>query len=267
MGSVTIITIVVGAVLVMAIFGFVWIGYAASLREYKMELDQGKYDIELCHELYLKNHKNNIVKKIGYIMTLIILIILFGLFTTSTIFKPITRNITINGNTALVVKTGSMSAFYNDNLAEDYDKLGYDENLQFAIGDICIFEKQDGEFKIGDVYAYYYKGNLITHRLVGTQEVKDNSGNVVKIYYVFRGDNNPSNDQILVTEDKILYHYTGNKIKAIGNIVLFAQSRLGMWFLLCLLGLIISSDYITHKIQNYNDERLERIGGAVYGQN
>ena len=198
---------------------------------------------------------------------MLILVLLFGLFTTSTIFKSTTRNITINGNTALVVKTGSMSGYCDNELAQEYEKLGYSENLQFAIGDICIFEKTNEDLKIGEVYAYYYKGNLITHRLIGTQEVVDSDGHVVKTNYVFRGDNNPSNDQVLITKDKILYHYTGYKIDKIGNVVLFAQSRLGMWFLICLLALIISSDYITHKIQNYNDERLERIGGVVYGQN
>lgn len=260
MGS-AIITIVVVSTLVLGIFGLAWILYAASLREYKAELDQGRYDIELCHELYRKD-KNHIAKMISYVVFVLLIVFLFGLFLTGMIFRSNNKNITINGNTALVVKTGSMSDFCAEELAEKYKELGYDEKLQFAIGDICLFEETDSDLTIGEVYAYYYKNSLITHRLIGTQEVKDDKGNVVKTYYIFRGDNNPSQDQVLVTKDKILYHYTGNRIPVIGSLILFAQSYLGMWSLVCILGLIISSDFVIRKVQELNNQRLERIGGA-----
>ena len=267
MGSIAIITIVVVAILVVAIFGLTWLGYASTLKEYKMELDQGKYDIELCHELYRKKDKNQIVRTTGYLVLALFIIALLGLFGVGIYFKTINKNVSIGGNTVLVVKTGSMSKFYDDNLAEDYAKLGYDQKLQFAVGDICFFEEIDEELKIGEVYAYYYKGNLITHRLVGTQQVKDNNGNIVKTYYVFRGDNNQSNDQTLLTEDKVLYHYTGIKIPMIGGLILFAQSSTGMWSLICMFGLIISSDYVVRRIKELNDERLRRIGCVVDEQN
>ena len=262
MGS-AIITIVVVAIMVLAIFGLAWLGYASTLKEYKVELDQGKYDIEICHERYKRKEKSHIGRVISYMALALFILVLFGLFVTGIVFKSNGKNFAIDGKTVLVVKSGSMSGFCNDELAEEYKELGYAESLQFKIGDICLFEETNSDLKIGEVYAYSYKGDLITHRLVGTHEVKDNNGNIVKTYYVFRGDNNTSQDQVLITEDKILYHYTGSKIPAIGNLILFAQSKIGMWSLITMFGIIMSSDYVIRKIQELNEERLERIGCAA----
>ena len=110
MGS-AIITIVVVAILVFAIFGLTWLGYATSLHEYKRELDQGKYDIELCHERYKRKNKNHIVNFISYMAFALLMVTLFSLFIMGIVFKSNNKNFSVNGNTALVVKTGSMSGF------------------------------------------------------------------------------------------------------------------------------------------------------------
>ena len=262
MGSITIISIVVVAILAGAIFGLAWLGYSSCLKGYKVELEQGKHDIALCKEQFNNGHKHVVVKAIGYAMTLVLLIALFGLFIIGIVYKSDNRNFSINGNTALVIKSGSMSGYYNNALAEEYEGLGYNKNLQFGIGDICFFEKTNTELKVGEIYAYSYKDIIITHRLIGTKDVTDNDGNLLQTYYVFRGDNNPSEDQ-LVSADKILYHYTGNRIPVVGNFILFSQSYLGIWSLICVLGIIVSSDIVLRKIQKLNNERLNWFGGAI----
>ena len=264
MGSITITSIVVVVVLAGAIFGLAWLGYSACLKKYKVELAQGKHDIELCEELNSKKQKKVTNKIISYVLTSILLLALLGLFIAGIVYRNNNNSFSVNGNTALVIKSGSMSGFYDDALTDDYEELGYDKNLQFSYGDICFFEKASDELKIGEVYAYSYNNIIITHRLVDTQEVKDSNGNIIKTYYIFRGDNNPSKDQTLVSADKILYHYTGHKIPVIGDLILFAQSYLGIWCIICVIGIIISSDIVLNKIQKLNNQRFKELGGAIY---
>ncbi len=263
MSSITIITIVVVAILVATIFSLACVGYSSCIKKYKMELEQGKHDIELCNELYNNKRKNVAAKTIVYAITFVLLMALLGLFITGMVFISHNNTFSINGNTTLVIKSGSMSGYYNNMVAEQYEELGYNKNQQFGVGDICFFEKPSSELKIGEVYAYSYNNVIITHRLIGTHDVLDSDGNLVKTYYVFRGDNNPSNDQTLVSADQILYHYTGNKIPVIGKLILFAQSNFGIWCLLCIVCIVICSDIVLNKIQKLNKQRIERLGGAI----
>ena len=263
MGSITIKTIVVVAILGVTIFGFVWLGYSTCLKKYKLELAQGKHDLELCEEQNSKKQKKATNKIISYALSFILLLALLALFITGIISKTRNNSFSVNGNTALVIKSGSMSGFYDNALSESYEELGYDKNLQFSYGDVCFFEKPSKELKIGEVYAYSYKNTIITHRLIDIRYEKDRDGNIIKTYYVFRGDNNPSKDQTLVSEEKILYHYTGNKIPVIGDLILFAQSYLGIWCIICVMGIIIISDIVLHKMQQLNNQRFEELGGVI----
>ena len=256
--SITIITIVVVAIPTGIILCLAWLEFSACLKAYKQELETGKHDLEICREQrQYRKDKHAIVKAIGYAMTGLFIIIIMALFIIGIVFAASNEAFTINGKTAYVIKSGSMSGFYNENLENQYEELGYSKNLQYQIGDICIFEKTDS-INIGEVYAYAYNGSIITHRVVDTYV--NEAG---KTYYIFRGDNNQSQDQKLVSEDQILYHYTGIKIPAIGGFILYAQSYIGIWSLISIAGVVIISDLVLRKIQNLNDERLALIGGAV----
>ena len=144
-----------------------------------------------------------------------------------------------------------MSDFYNDKLAEEYQEYNYDLSLQFGIGDICIFEKvsKNAELVEGEVYGYKYKNIIITHRLI-----KIHDGRA----YEFRGDNNSTSDGV-IDRSRIVYHYTGNKISGIGVFILYAQSYFGIWSLFGIIGIIISSDVIYHKITKIQKERIKVI--------
>ncbi len=261
MTSITIIVIVVVAILTAVIFGFAWLGYASCLKAFKLEVSQGKHDDEIRKEyININKRKQVIVKVICYTMTFILLCVLIGLFITGLSYKASGESLTINNKTVLVIKSGSMSEYYDEDISEKYKDLGYDSRLQFSVGDICICEKVSPEeaLTLGEVYGYKHKNIIIVHRLIGTY-----TNNTGEVFYIFRGDNNPGKDQILVPANNIIYHYTGNRLQVIGSFILYAQSYLGIWSLVCLVGIIIGSDIVLHKIQKLSKQRAEEIRGAI----
>ena len=249
MASITIISIVVVALLTVIIFGLAWLGYSSCLKSYKMEVDKGKHDTEIFKEYHSK--KKNKGGLIGLIGSYLALLALSGLFVTGMVYRINGENFTINNQTALVIKSGSMSEYYSEELANEYELLGYDGSLQFGVGDICMFEKvsEDTELVKGEVYGYKYKNIIITHRLVGS----------FMDTYEFRGDNNPISDGLLVKKSSILYHYTGQKVPGIGAFVLYAQSYFGIWSLVGIIGVLVSSEVVYHKIDKINKERDQKL--------
>ena len=247
MNSITIITIVVIALLTIVIFGLTWLAYMSCIKMYEMEVEQGKHDTEIFNQ-YNTNKKNN---WIGLVITCIISTILLFLFVIGIIYKIRGESLEFNNQTVLVVKSGSMSDFYNDKLTEEYQEYNYDLTLQFGIGDICIFEKlsEDEELVEGEVYGYKYKNIIITHRLIKIHDSKA---------YEFRGDNNPTSDGV-IDRERIIYHYTGKKISDVGVFILYAQSYFGIWSLFGIIGIIIISDITYHKIAKIQKERKEII--------
>ena len=250
MNSITIITIVVVALLTVIIFGLAWLAWTSCIKAYKAEVDQGKHDAEIFKEYHSK--KKNKGGLIGLIGSYLALLALSGLFITGIVYKANGENFTINTQTALVIRSGSMSEFYDDELAEQYQLLHYDPSLQFSVGDICVFEKvsEDTELAKGDVYGYKYKNIIITHRLI--DETEDG-------FYRFRGDNNPVADQLLIKRENIIYHYTGNKVPGLGAFVLYAQSYFGMWSMAGIVGITVSSEVVYYKIDKINKERNKKL--------
>lgn len=251
MNTITIIVIVVIVFLTALIFGLTLLAYLSCIKAYKVETDSGKHDDEICKEYGCKKKKKGLV---GIILSYVTLSALLGLFITGVVYKASGENLTINNKTVLVIKSGSMSEFYDEGIAVRYN---YDTSLQFDVGDMCFFEKlsPNDELVEGQVYGYKNKNNIITHRLKSIKE----SG------YEFQGDNNGISDYeytgTLITRDKVLYHYTGKKVPAIGSFVLYAQSYFGLWSILCITGVAVSSEFVFRKINNINKERYEKIGG------
>ena len=247
MTTITIIIIVVIALLTIIIFGLTWLAYASCIKAYKIEVDHGKYDNEIFHQYYIKK-QHRIRNRMGFVGSYVILSVLLALFVTGIIYRARGENFIFNNQTALVIKSGSMSDFYDDKLAEQYREYNYDPNLHFDIGDICIFEtiSENSELVEGEVYGYTYKNIIITHRLI---KIHDES------MYEFRGDNNPISDG-MINRDRIVYHYVGNKIQGIGTFVLYAQSYFGLWSLMGVMGVAVGSEIVCHKIGNIEKKRL-----------
>ena len=246
MNSITIIALVVVALLTVIILGLAWLAYSSCIKTYRLEVNQGLHDEEIYKEYSSKKKRKGGL--VGILGSYAILSLLLALFTTGIVYKARGENLSINNQTVLVIKTGSMSGFYNDEIAQKYD---YDTSLQFGVGDICVFEKvsTDAELIEGEVYGYKHKNNIITHRLVGNFHDA----------YEFRGDNNAVSDGVYVAREDILYHYTGNKVPGVGAFILYAQSIFGIWSLAGMITVVIISEIVYHKLDKINKMRSESL--------
>ena len=163
MKTITIITIVVVSLLTIIIFGLTWLAYSACIKAYKFEVGLGKHDKEIQNEYRAKKKKRGGL--IGLIASYVVLFALSGLFITGLIYKISGENFTINNQTVLVIKSGSMSDFYDEEIATQYSE---DKHLQFDVGDICFFEKMSPEDELveGEVYGYKSKNIIIAKYLI-----------------------------------------------------------------------------------------------------
>ena len=257
MNTIAIIAIVVVVLLTALIFGLVWLGYKSCLKIYKIEVDQGKHDEAILKEYHAKKNKRGLI---GIIASYVVLSLLAGLFITGVVYKARGENLSIKNQVALVIKSESMSDYYNDEYKTKCESNLYDSTLQFDIGDICVFNKiaQDDDLVEGKVYGYKYKNIIVTHRLVG---IKDG-------LYEFRGDNNSISDPYFVKRENIVYQYTGQKVPGIGAFILYAQSYFGIWSLIGIMGVTVCSEIVYRKIDKINKERdkliykgSEEVGG------
>lgn len=251
MNSITIITIVVVALLTVIIFGLTWLAYNSCIKVYQMEVDAGKHDVAIKERYQTKKLK--IWELLGIIFSYIVLAVLLSLFVVGIFYKAKGSNITFNNKTVLVIKSNSMSNFFSDTMKQKYIDNNYDTSLQFSIGDICVFET-NFELHEGEVYGYKFNNTIITHRLISYNE---DTG-----LCVFQGDNNNAVDTIWygdVTKDKVVYHYTGQKINGIGVFVLYAQSYFGIWSLCCIILVAVSSEIVYCKVDKINKKRNESL--------
>ena len=254
MTPVTIVTIVVIALLTAVVFLLTWLAYSSCIRAYRVEVAAGMHDDEVRDEFRGKR-KRRAAAIAGGVFSYAVLAVLLSLFAIGVVYRAKGDNLTFGGQTALVIKSGSMSGFYDDALALDYRTQGYDANLQFGVGDVCLFDvvSDDDELVKGEVYGYRRQNFIITHRLVS--ETEDGR-------YGFRGDNNPTTDGTPIPRDRIIYHYTGRKIPGIGAFVLYAQSYFGIWSLTGLVGVAIGSEVAHRKVVAVIKDRYEAIGGG-----
>lgn len=245
MTPVTIITIVVIALLTVTIGTLAWLAYSSCVKEYRNEVSRGQHDDVICEKYdSAKKRKNHVGSVCSYVM----LGLLLSLFAVGLVNRIKGDDLVINGQTALVTKSRSMSDFYDEALAEEYRTYNYDAGLQFDVGDICFFDAvpADAELIKGEVYGYKRKNMIITHRL--TEEYAGG-------WYEFRGDNNPTSDGTLVQRDRILYHYTGYKVPGLGAFVLYAQSYFGLWSLSGVLTITIGSELVSYCISSIEKDR------------
>ena len=245
MNSITIITIVVVALLTALIFGLSWLAYKSLLKEYKLEVDIGKHDSEIFEEYHSKkkDKKKKFRGLVGAISYYLVLIALSGLFITGLVYKINNQTLKFNNETVLVIKSGSMSQFYDEETAAKYN---YNTSLQFDVGDICKFNTDSFELVEGEVYGYTYKNIIITHRLI--------SYDAEKGLCKFKGDANYSCDALVPVEN-VKYHYTGFKIPGVGAFILYAQSYFGLWSVLGIAGTITGSEIVYYKLRKINKER------------
>lgn len=246
MSAVTIVVLAVIAILTVAVLSLLWLVYSSCVKAYKVEVASGSHDDDIIRTREAKRNKAGRV--VGAIASYVLFASFAALFVVGVVHRANGGYLPFGDQTALVIKSGSMSSFYDESLEEEYRALGYDSSLQFDIGDVCLFEgvPADVELIEGEVYGYRRKNIVITHRL--TAESADG-------LYEFRGDNNPVSDGVLVERADVAYHYTGRKVPGVGAFVLYAQSPFGVWSLSGMICVAIGSEVVQRIVSSTEDAR------------
>lgn len=127
-------------------------------------------------------------------------------------------------------------------------------------GDLIICHTAEPEeISAGDVIAFFDPaGNgstIVTHRV---QEVTEQGG---QIAWRTKGDNNNTEDRLLVTADKLVAVYEGTRLDGFGNVALFMQTTPGLILcVVCPLLLLVGYDMIRRRMyEKSNKEDTEAL--------
>lgn len=240
MTTVTIITVVVVVVLTAIILTLDIVAYSSLLKSYADEVDSGVHDCIIAEE-----H----IEKKGRIATAILsyatIVVLLSFLAFGVVSKIRGENLSFNGTACLVIKTGSMSKWYDES-----EHIGQNVT-HFDVGDLCFFDtvSNQDELTVGDVYGYKERDVTIVHRLI---EIRDEG-------YLFQGDANPVSDYVyyghLVKRDAIVYRFNGIRIPGVGAFVLYAQSPFGIWSLVGILSVTVCYEIVRIKMKKIDDDR------------
>ena len=122
-------------------------------------------------------------------------------------------------------------------------------------GDLIICRTEEPEnIQVGDVIAFFDPaGNgssIVTHRVV---EVTEQDG---KIAWRTKGDNNNTEDRLLVPADKLVAVYHDTRLAGFGNVALFMQTTPGLivWVVLPIL-LLVGYDMIRRRMYEKSNKK------------
>lgn len=115
-------------------------------------------------------------------------------------------------------------------------------------GDLIICHTEEPEnIEVGDVISFFDPaGNgitIVTHRVVEIEELEG------KIMWRTKGDNNNTEDLLMVSEDKLVAVYEGIRLAGLGNVALFMQTTPGLVVCVILpLLLLVGYDMIRRRM-------------------
>jgi signal peptidase len=115
-------------------------------------------------------------------------------------------------------------------------------------GDIIICKTVDPEeVQVGDVISFFDPaGNgstIVTHRVIEVTQQSD------QIAWRTKGDNNNTEDRLLVTEDKLVAGYNDIRLAGFGNVALFMQTTPGLIVcVVCPILLLVGYDMIRRRM-------------------
>ena len=122
-------------------------------------------------------------------------------------------------------------------------------------GDLIICHTAEPEeIEENDVIAFFDPaGNgstIVTHRVI---EVTELNG---KIAWRTKGDNNNTEDRLLVTADKLVAVYEGTRLAGFGNVALFMQTTPGLIVcVVCPILLLVGYDMIRRRLYEKNHQQ------------
>ena len=122
-------------------------------------------------------------------------------------------------------------------------------------GDLIICHTAEPEeIQVGDVIAFFDPaGNgssIVTHRVL---EVTEQGG---QIAWRTKGDNNNTEDRLLVTGDKLVAVYEGTRLDGFGNVALFMQTTPGLIVcVVCPILLLVGYDMVRRKMYEKSNKK------------
>ena len=122
-------------------------------------------------------------------------------------------------------------------------------------GDLIICSTgEPEEIEVGDVIAFFdHAGNgttIVSHRVL---EVTQLDG---KIAWRTKGDNNNTEDRLLVPEEKLVAVYEGTRLPGFGNVALFMQTTPGLIVCVVLpILLLVGYDMVRRRIYEKNNKK------------
>jgi len=114
-------------------------------------------------------------------------------------------------------------------------------------GDLIICRTESPEnIQVGDIISFFDPaGNgtsIVTHRVL---EITEENGTLA---WRTKGDNNNTEDRLLVTEDKLVAIYKGTRLPGFGNVALFMQTTPGLLVCcVCPVLLLVGYDLLRRK--------------------
>ena len=122
-------------------------------------------------------------------------------------------------------------------------------------GDLIICHTEEPEnIQTGDVIAFFDPaGNgttIVTHRVL---EVTEQAG---QIAWRTKGDNNNTEDRLLVTGDKLVAVYEDTRLPGFGNVALFMQTTPGLIIcVVCPILLLVGYDMIRRRLYEKSSKK------------
>jgi signal peptidase len=126
---------------------------------------------------------------------------------------------------------------------------------QIQSGDLIICHTAEPEeIEENDVIAFFDPaGNgstIVTHRVIDVTELNG------KIAWRTKGDNNNTEDRLLVTADKLVAVYEGTRLAGFGNVALFMQTTPGLIVcVVCPILLLVGYDMIRRRLYEKNHQQ------------
>ena len=122
-------------------------------------------------------------------------------------------------------------------------------------GDLIICHTEDAEnIQVGDMIAFFDPaGNgtsIVTHRVVEVTELEG------KLAWKTKGDNNNTEDRLLVPADKLVAEYEGLRLAGFGNVALFMQTTPGLIIcVVCPILLLVGYDMIRRRLYEKSSKK------------
>lgn len=179
---------------------------------------------------------HNVLTIVGIILCVILVPIL--IINCTLIIKSFTSDEVpnIGGTLPLIVLTDSM-----------YPEIKSGDLI------ICHTEKPEN-IQVGDIISFFDPaGNgssVVTHRVV---EVTEKDG---KLAWRTKGDNNNTEDRLLVTADKLVAEYEGIRLAGVGNVALFMQTTPGLIIcVVCPVLLLVGYDVVRRRLYEKSNKK------------